>query len=398
MPLAVQGLQGAIKVAVNDNSSASLKNSTNNFISGLVTSVILGPGDKGYTSPLDIGTVWFVDPKNPVLAENGPQIFKAKPFYPNINQYPLVNEIIYILVLPSYEAQNVSTNINFYYVSAVNLWGSQILNYYKPDLPGSNLNKSKLPNDLVSAGVPNQAINSQTTGTGDTPLTSKKYYKLAYKLGDVSYEGRFGQSINFTSNGNYNPVTIIRNGQPSNLNLPGWDRIPENINQDKGSIYLTEQGQIPLYAGVRYYNSYTSNAPEAPNLYAGNQVILNSGRLVLNSTNDHTLIYGNKSVGLNSLGTLNFDSTGDFVAISPRIFLGTTSTEEPLVKGQTLYKMLDTLLNQLSIFTQACSIAVGVPAGTPLEPINTAAAQLNNTISSLQELLPEIKSKSNYTR
>ena len=60
--------------------------------------------------------------------------------------------------------------------------------------------------------------------------------------------------------------------------------------------------------------------------------------------------------------------------------------------------MLDTLLNQLSIFTQACSLAVGVPAGTPLEPINTAAAQLNNTISSLQELLPEIKSKSNYTK
>jgi hypothetical protein len=130
----------------------------------------------------------------------------------------------------------------------------------------------------------------------------------------------------------------------------------------------------------------------------GNQLILNSGRVIINSQTDHTLIYGNKSVNLNSQGSINFDSVKEFVAISPRIFLGTTSTEEPLVKGQTLYKMLDTLLTQLSIFTQACSLAVGVPAGAPLEPINTSAAQLNNTISQLQELLPKIKSDFNYTR
>lgn len=379
------------------NEASPSKGDGLNFISGLVTSVIRTPDDKGYTSPLDIGTVWFSNPQDPVPATGGSQIYKAKPFFPNINQYPLVSEVVYVLILPSYEAQSFTTDVNFYYISPVNLWGSQYLNYYLPDLPGNNGNNSVLPNELVSQGVPNQVINN--TNPSNLPqATSKKFYKLSSKPGDISYEGRFGNSLNFTSNGEFNPVTIIRNGQPSNLNVPGWDRIPEDINRDKASIYLTEQGKIPLFTGTRYNNSYTSSPPESADQYNGNQVILNSGRVVINSQTDHTLIYGNKSVSINSLGSINFDSTKDFIAISPRIFLGTTSTEEPLVKGQTLYKMLDTLLNQLSIFTQACSLAVGVPAGTPLEPINTAASQLNNTISSLQELLPEIKSKSNYTK
>ena len=60
--------------------------------------------------------------------------------------------------------------------------------------------------------------------------------------------------------------------------------------------------------------------------------------------------------------------------------------------------MLDTLLTQLALFTDACSLAVGVPEGVALEPINTAAGQLNSAVTQLQELLPKIKSDFNYTR
>ena len=52
----------------------------------------------------------------------------------------------------------------------------------------------------------------------------------------------------------------------------------------------------------------------------------------------------------------------------------------------------------MALFTEACSIVVGVPEGNEIEPINTAAAQLNSTITQLQELLPKIKSDFNYTR
>jgi hypothetical protein len=52
----------------------------------------------------------------------------------------------------------------------------------------------------------------------------------------------------------------------------------------------------------------------------------------------------------------------------------------------------------MALFTEACSIVVGVPEGVEIEPINTSAAQLNSTITQLQELLPKIKSDFNYTR
>lgn len=376
----------------------SLRNNNGTvFISGLVTAVVRSPKDKGYTNPLDIGTIWFINAQDPLASNNGPNFFKAKPLFPNINQYPLEKEIVYIIALPSYTAQSFTTNVNFYYFSPVNIWGSQYTNIFNPNLPGNTNNNTVLPNELVSLGVPNQNINNTNTSS-TAQLTSKKFYKLSSKPGDISYEGRFGNSINFTSNGDLNPVTIIRNGQPSNLNLPGWDRIPEDINRDKASIYLTEQGQILLSTGVRYNNSYGTSAPLAPDLYTGNQIIINSGRVVINSQTDHTIIYGNKSVNINSQGSINFDSNKEFVAISPRIFLGTTSTEEPLVKGQTLYKILEVLLKQMALFTEACSIAVGVPEGVEIEPINTAAGQLNSTIIQLQELLPKIKSDFNYTR
>ena len=367
------------------------------FISGLVNSIIRTSGDSGYTNPLDIGTIWFTNPEDPIPPTGNIKLLKAKPFFPNINQYPLVNEVVYILILPSYEAQSFTTDVNFYYISPVNLWGSQFLNYFKPNLPGAQSLNSLFPNELVSLGVPNQSIND-INPSNLSQLTSKKFYKLSSKPGDISYEGRFGNSISFTTNGDLNPVTIIRNGQPSNLNLPGWERIPEDINRDKASIYLTEQGQILLSTGVRYNNSYGTSAPLAPDLYTGNQIIINSGRVTINSQTDHTMIYGNKSVNINSQGSINFDSNKEFVTISPRIFLGTTSTEEPLVKGQTLYKILEVLLKQMALFTEACSIVVGVPEGNEIEPINTAAAQLNSTITQLQELLPKIKSDFNYTR
>jgi hypothetical protein len=380
------------------NSSPNIRdNNRNTFISGLVTSVILTPQDTGYTNPLDIGTIWFVNPEDPIPSIGSPKLLKAKPFFPNINQYPLVNEVVYIIILPSYEAQSFTTDVNFYYLSPVNLWGSQYLNYFQPNLPGAQSLNSSLPAELITQGVPNQTVND-TNPSNISKLTSKKFYKLSSKPGDIFYEGRFGQSINFTTDGNLNPITIIRNGQPSNLNLPGWERIPENVNQDKASIYLTDQGQISLATGVRYNNSYGTSAPIAPDLYTNNQIIINSGRVVINSQTDHTMIYGNKSVNINSQGTINFDSNKEFITISPRIFLGTTSTEEPLIKGQTLYKILEVLLKQMALFTEACSIAVGVPEGVELEPINTSAAQLNSTITQLQELLPKIKSEFNYTR
>ena len=63
--------------------------------------------------------------------------------------------------------------------------------------------------------------------------------------------------------------------------------------------------------------------PAQPNAYQGKQIILNSDRILFNAKNDSVLIYADKSINLNSQGTMNFDNEGLFVVNSNNeIYLG----------------------------------------------------------------------------
>jgi hypothetical protein len=77
--------------------------------------------------------------------------------------------------------------------------------------------------------------------------------------GDTTIEGRWGNSIRFSSTtankleNNWsntgslgNPITIIRNGQGRQLDNLAWFPTVENINRDPSSIYLTNGQQIVI--------------------------------------------------------------------------------------------------------------------------------------------------------
>ena len=46
--------------------------------------------------------------------------------------------------------------------------------------------------------------------------------------------------------------------------------------------------------------------PEFP--YLGEQIIINSGRVILNSKDDSVFLFGKKAIGFSSAGTINFDA------------------------------------------------------------------------------------------
>ena len=50
--------------------------------------------------------------------------FNVLPFFPNIKNYPLVNEIVLIIALANKEYQNDFNNLTFYYLSPLNLWNN----------------------------------------------------------------------------------------------------------------------------------------------------------------------------------------------------------------------------------------------------------------------------------
>jgi hypothetical protein len=62
-----------------------------------------------------------------------PILFKMfNPLFPNIKNYPLVNEVIMIVALANKEYQDDYNNLSWYYLNPINLWNSPQSNPLPP--------------------------------------------------------------------------------------------------------------------------------------------------------------------------------------------------------------------------------------------------------------------------
>lgn len=202
-------------------------------------------------------------------------------------------------------------------------------------------------------------------------------------------------SLNPWSSGSTNgdPITILRNGQP-NIPFNAQRLTVEDINQDLASVWMTSTQQIPInVASVNDYASYEPDmAPTLPNQYKGNQVILNSGRLVLNSKTDHLLLSSNKSINLNAQESVNVDVTGDFIVQAGQILLGSKDASESVLLGDSTINLLQQILQDQKTLLDVLSGQVGVPTGTLLAPTATIAALVSSNLSGYIAQLDGLKS------
>ena len=150
--------------------------------------------------------------------------------------------------------------------------------------------------------------------------------------------------------------------------------------------------------------------PEAPNVYQGNQVILNSDRLLFNAKQDSVLLFANKNIGFSVNGSFHFDTSSDkntsnFIVNSPNIFLGLDKNKlptEPAVLGDELHDLLHKILDTIYMLTAdiefKISYVITSPGGlTTPNPSNTASLQ--STRNRIQKLVREIsKIKSEITK
>ena len=175
----------------------------------------------------------------------------------------------------------------------------------------------------------------------------------------------------------------------------GWVPTIEDINNDDSSIYVTSTQNVPLIASSVSYISYKNNPPAAPNEYSGKQVIVSSGRLVFNSSEDHILLSSAKSISLSSNSGVNVD-TSVFTVQSSNIYLGSKNATEPLLLGNQTVTLLNQLIKNLSGFANICKF-VSTPDGKPLTQLNIAAGKLVVSLNALQANLESLKSKDNFT-
>jgi hypothetical protein len=404
--------------AMNDGSSAGASGNSRTLdalklaslnSTGRVISVVLDdthPRYKELGGSKAIGAVELVDVSGGTadysLITKNQNYRVAFPLQPGVKSYPLINEIVYLISQPTKKLQERTTAISLYYISVVNLWNHPHHNAIPYSAGSSTPANSKNYQDTALGSVNKLTDSSGEIKFGDYFKERSNIYPLQPFEGDIIYEGRWGNSIRLTGTApNKNPwstvgtqgdaITILRNGQTDNAAKNGWDFTVEDINTDAASIYLTTTQKIPLTTTVNYF-SYKSNPPTLPDEYTGKQILLNSGRLVFNTTEDHLLLSSAKSISLSSIGTVNVDAS-EMTIQTEKIYLGSKSATEPLLLGDTTVELLKEIISVIKDLLIASQAAAN--SGGPIPSLNQKAPGLLRRILSLNPDL--LKSNSNFT-
>lgn len=401
------GFLGKNKNIVANNLSNIVRNNTNQFLTARVLSVDQTTNLSNSTIIAEIMGVRADLPERVQIT--------ATPFFPNIKQPPLVNEVVFLILAPNGDYSSNTSKVSYYYFTPLNMWGN--INTNPTPNPYQNLKTTTQDKSLeeVEAGSPN--VSSEQDNESFKPGTYFEEKANIYPLypfeGDIIYEGRFGNSIRFGSTdiieslpannwsitgSNGDPITIIRNGQNPELPTPAQNTTTEDINKDSSSIYLTSTQKVPITVSSQNdYLSYGKNKPIEPNQYVGPQVILNSGRLVFNTTQDHIMLSSQKSINLNAVEGIFTDTTGDTIFQSNRIYLGGTKESQPIILGDELVSLLTDVLDDLSTLSRTLTSQVGTPIGTPLAPTNLVAQTINLKIPGYKQRLKNSLSKTTKT-
>ena len=396
-------------------SSLSPSTSTSNTKAGIFSARVTYAMLEGKTQPTafktfgeyqSIGGIFFNSLNSPNPNPNFSTDNFALPLFPNISNIPLENEIVSIMSLPS---NNVQSNVNsaaYYYFQPVNIWNSSHHNAIPDPINGREGQDGDY--QQIEGGTTRRVTDGGTEiELGNTFQERIDTRNLQPFEGDIIYEGRWGQSFRFgsTVSGSIisnpwsdsgtdgDPIMILKNGQHEE-DTEAWIPQVEDINTDASSIYLTSTQLIPINAASTSYLSYYT-PPISPTEYKGEQIILNSGKLLLNSKSDSILLSSNNSINLNSLNNVNIDSPS--VAIkSNKIALGDKNATEPIILGNKFLNDFETLCNNLSSLAKALQAPIGGP-GSASPPVLGIPPQAVKVASSAARMLSNINNYKSTT-
>lgn len=366
----------------------------------------------------NLGSIFFNRLNNPTPIGSFTYNNFAKPLYPNSKVFPLKNELVYIIALPNSNIQNNPNSVIYYYFNPINIWNSIHHNAVPNPIDGNTLPPSQQQDyQQTEAG----AVRQSSDGSTEIDLGPFFKEKLDIKNlqpfeGDVLHEGRWGQSIRFSSTVKNletnesktpwsstgisgDPIIIVRNGQHDD-GKKAWIPQIEDVNKDKSSIYVTSTQTIPVEGASTEYRSYSS-APQKPNVYNKEQIILNSGRLFFNSKTDHILLSSKQSINLNAIKSINIDSSKFIIDTNNKdksILLGSQTANQSLILGDTFLKDLAQLLQSIALLSTALTTPIGTPAPFAVNAsIPAPAQQLVDTAIKMLNKIEKYKSKISKT-
>ena len=410
-----QGLTGLAKSIQTDKGQGQIRSEFYELEPAEVIDVILDDKHPKFQNYTDIGSITA----RPCFSEYDAErsILKTyKPLDMNIKDYPVVGEYV---IVAEYFTQK-------FYTRRLNL-SSTVNNGVQP---GKSFNLAN--NDKKTTSVDSYKKNNSTgIAKGDEDFYKKLFDEYPFlpridlapveqKLGDITFNGRYGQSIKFGASGEReeaytSPNMIFKVGQRLDATEEEFDfvknglkPIKEDINLDGTSMMLTTLEEVSLIPATIdsdvHYQRFKDNVPEK---FDGKQIILNSDRLIFNTKKSQFMCFSKLSqyfcteekyivdsllgVNINSPAPIIISTENKTVINSPEIYLGATdeenpSQDEPIVKGETLKGLLEELID---LVTKTQFINGAGPAS--MNPGNIAQ------YTAIKSKLTTILSTQNYT-
>ena len=359
-----------------------------------------------------IGTIFYSLINTSNTSKDPYSALTASPLFPNQKYYPLINEVVYIISLPTAGIEGAVNSQKFYYFQPINLWSNNHHNAI-PD----PMTTPSTPDSENSDYIETEAGVVRRVTDGGTDINLGKTFKENLNVktllpfeGDIVYEGRWGQSLRLGSTvkesttpnpwsrtgEDGDPITILRNSQYDDGKDP-WVPQVENINQEGSSLYMTSTQAIPIEVSSKSYKSYKSS-PTSPDKFEGEQVIINSNRLVFNTKEDSILFSSAKSINLNSLESVNIDSPETIIQ-SDKVLLGDKNASESVILGDKFLTDLQKLLTQLISLGTALQTPIGTPVPfVPNAALPVPAVNVTQTASQMLNKIQTYKSKVSKTK
>ena len=361
-----------------------------------------------------IGYIQFL-PMNDLFssADDG---FFAAPYNKNFNTIPVKNERVDIIkTTTGYVYRRNSATLSPY-TDGVGDTAAKIFRTVK----GESSNNASSYNSTSNTGIANKTDSGddETSGFGEyfESGLNDSIHQLKLFEGDTVIQSRFGQSIRFSGYNNserkLHPSIIIRNRENNNSqNENGLaEHIEEDINKD-GSIISLTSGEFKLDfqpgvvsdKGSSNFETKPGSFEKYPSELKGDQILINSGRIIISSKESEMIFYSKGNYGFISDGTMSIDNKGGILAAvqddifvttndsdirftsgDGEIHIGNGNSEEPIAKGDTLVNILNEILTEIVAMNHA------TPAGPSSPPLNAAK------FTAIQGKLNTILSKKNF--
>lgn len=346
------------------------------------------------------------DVSTPGSNENldGIEMQVAIPLNYNFVRIPIVGEVVLALRAPGSYATGTRNSQTLYYLDVVSLQSSVHHNGL-PTISAATLNPITSDSDKYENSSTGNT-NKQQPPSIDPNFTEISTTKpLQHYVGDIIMEGRYGQSIRFSStpkSGDFavapkfsgasgKPITIIRNTTQGTDTQRINDFVTETFTNEENVFVLASGQNLEFEQASKVLSSSKSKGITSwqdENWGTTPQALLSSGRIIFNSTQQEIIGFAKNGIAWSSETAITLDAKDNVSINAEKIELG-TDADEPIILGNKFKSWAEGLIDDLG------KLVVITPVG-PSSPLS--ASPTWPLIAAYKSKIPTILSELAFTK